>query len=225
MELQQVAVKGGIVSADHTHATVKNIYGVGGAGISAIFDVCDNTTGETATGVCVSSTAAGAYAHAASSLSHARGATIKVCFTDNWPTSQEVLEALWGISHGRLDIFHWMRRLSVMLHDTHCDYYRALALLSQCVYYWNDDDMAGVTRALKDGSLNGKRHSLSRSKRCRMMAPSITSTLNTSKRQYGKKKRSGKRWTASLKCYLETLTTAPAARWQSAEFMKFTSAR
>ena len=53
MELQQVAVKGGIVSADHTHTTVKNIYGVGGAGISAIFDVCDNTTGETATGVCV----------------------------------------------------------------------------------------------------------------------------------------------------------------------------
>jgi hypothetical protein len=122
VELQQVAVKGGIVSADHTHATVKNIYGAGGAGISAIFDVCDNTTGETATGVCVSSTAAGAYAHAASSLSHARGATINVCFTDNWPTSQEVLEALWGISHGRLDIFHWMRRLSAMLHDTHCDY-------------------------------------------------------------------------------------------------------
>jgi len=161
IELQQVGVKGGIVSCDHTHSVVKNIHNSKKkvAVVKAVWDVCNNTTGETVSSVCVASTAAGAYAHAANSLVLARKQTISVCFTDNWPTSEEVYKALWDISHGRLDIFHWMCRLSKLLRDTHCDYYRALAAMSQCVYHWDEDDITAVLQALEDGLLNNKKHS------------------------------------------------------------------
>jgi hypothetical protein len=44
------------------------------------------------------------------------------CFTDTWPVGKDVLRILGDMSGGRLDIFHWMKRITKMLRDAHCDY-------------------------------------------------------------------------------------------------------
>ena len=157
IELQQGRLNGDPNSSDHTHATVKNFYqgGVGGEKAMAVWDLINNRTLEVMTAVCVTSTGAGAYAHAANSLKIVRGDTMGVCYTDNWPTSAEVLRVLWDMSHGRLDIWHWMCRLSKLLRDWHCDYGAALAAMSWAVYKWNKEDIIAVEDALENGTLDG----------------------------------------------------------------------
>jgi len=165
IEMQQVRLKGDPSSSDHTHATLKNFYQQGGDGdgaagkkATAIWDMVNNKTGEVVSAVCVASTEVGAYAHAASSLKILRGDKMGACFTDNWPTSEEVLKALWDMSYGRLDIWHWMRRMTTLLRDWHCFFYPALLALSQAVYDWNENDIADVTKALEKKQLNKKKY-------------------------------------------------------------------
>jgi hypothetical protein len=81
-------------------------------------------------------------------------------FTDTWPAEKVLLELLWDMAHGRLDVWHWMRRITKFLRDTHCKYGAALVVLSKVVFLWNEDDITAVDQTLLDGSLNGTRHSL-----------------------------------------------------------------
>jgi hypothetical protein len=98
--------------------------------LTAVWNCVDNKTGILLTAVCVMSTAVGEYAHAAHCLKVLRGDTMGTCFTDTWPVGKDVLRVLGGMSGGRLDIFHWMKRITKMLHDA----------------------------ALRDGTLNGHQH-------------------------------------------------------------------
>jgi len=159
IELQQVRVNNAPSSSDHTFATIKNIYQPTTQGqgdrVKMVWDMVKNTTGEVVSAACVTTTAVGAYAHAANSLKTRRGDSMGICFTDNWPTSEDVLNVLWDMSCGRLDIWHWMRRITKMLRDWHVDYGAALSALSHVVYHWDDDDVAAVGAALRNGTLNG----------------------------------------------------------------------
>jgi hypothetical protein len=71
-------------------------------------------------------TAVGEYLHAACHTAHClkvlRGDTMGTCFTNTWPVGKDVLRVLGDVSGGRLDIFHWMKRVTKMLRDAHCDY-------------------------------------------------------------------------------------------------------
>ena len=45
------------------------------------------------------------------------------------------------------------------MHDRHIDFYEAIALLNECLYYLNSDDLFKVKNALRNGTLNGRRYS------------------------------------------------------------------
>ena len=79
------------------------------------------------------------YAHAASELTLQRNATCECVFADNWPTGEVALRLL--------------------LRDTHQRYGEALVALSKVVYRWDEYDISAVDEALRDGSLNTKKHS------------------------------------------------------------------
>lgn len=72
----------------------------------------NNTTGEIATALCVTSEAVGEFAHGANQLKIARCDHIGCMFTDTWPTSENELKLLYNMVDGRLGAFHWMRRLT-----------------------------------------------------------------------------------------------------------------
>lgn len=108
VELQAVRIDGDPSSSDHTFSTVKNIrQPIPGLDrpVKQVWDIANNKTGQVASAVCVTSVAAGEYVHAAHSLKIRRGTRMGTCFTDTWPSDEEVLRKLWDMSHGRLDIF------------------------------------------------------------------------------------------------------------------------
>ena len=162
IELQGVRIDGDPSSSDHTFSTSKNISNQAMEGLDLplkmVWDVVNNRTGEVASAACTVSTASGEFAHAAHSLKLRRRTRMGTCFSDTWPSDKEVLSALWDMAHGRLDVFHWMQRLTDCLRDAHCDYAGACAALSHVVYRWDQTDIADVVNALLDGTLNGTKH-------------------------------------------------------------------
>ena len=73
--------------------------------------------------------------------------------------SAVALRLLFVMTHGRLDVWHWMRRITKLLRDTHQRYGEALVALSKVVYRWDEDGISAVDEALRDGGLNTKKHS------------------------------------------------------------------
>ena len=162
VELQAVRFNGDAGSSDHTYAMVKNINQpiaeLDGLKVNAVYDVFNNTTGEIATALCVTSEAVGEFAHGANQLKIARCDHIGCMFTDTWPTSENELKLLYNMVDGRLGAFHWMRRLTGALRDAHCDFGGACSALSLALFKWNEDDITMVDAALQDGRLGN--HSL-----------------------------------------------------------------
>jgi hypothetical protein len=153
VELQQVRLHGDPASADHTHQQMKNLNQPvpGMPLLKAVWDVVNNVTQEVVTAVCVKDTSVGRYAHAAHSVKIKRHDFTGSLFTDTWPSLEEVLMILWDMSGGRLDVFHWMRRLSKELRDSHCAFGEALAELSQAVFLRDEEDITKVDDALLSG--------------------------------------------------------------------------
>jgi len=143
------------ISSDHTFATAAafNI-----AGKNKVWNL---VTGWLIPLVCllVKSTSTIDLLHAAECLAHRRNFAPKVHFTDTWPVDEGLWYTLMPFTLGRLDIFHFMKRISSTLRATHERYGAALFALSCCIFQYNEDDIANVKRALRDGTLNGKKHS------------------------------------------------------------------
>ena len=133
-ELQQVSLRasGDPASLDHTFATIKNLYAPLGLPerVTAVFDMVNNKTGEVVTAACVVGTSVGEAAHALNALTFKREAKFSSVFSDNWPTSEAALVLLLSFVHGRLDVLHWMKRISKWLYEMHVLYGAALAALS-----------------------------------------------------------------------------------------------
>lgn len=125
--------------------------------VVAIFDAVDNTTGEIVTSVCVAGTGIRETVHALSGARR-RGKCPSVLFSDNWPNDKLVLAAIFAAAEGRLDVFHWMRRITRLLREYHCDFSAAQAALSPCVFCYDESDITAVDKALEDGTLNGTKH-------------------------------------------------------------------
>jgi hypothetical protein len=109
--------------------------------------------------ILVSTTSASEFLHAAECLAHRAGFKPEVHFTDTWPAEMGMWTALLPFTRGRLDVFHWMKRIIDTLRSSHENYKEATAALSRCVFQYNEDDEYAVKVALLDGSLNGKVHS------------------------------------------------------------------
>ncbi len=80
---------------------------------------------------------------------------------------------LLGNIVGCLGIFHFMQRMVKTMRSTHTKYWEAIVALKECVYYYHDDDMLKVLKALKNGTMSRKKkkystseiHDLQRSKK------------------------------------------------------------
>ena len=169
IELQQVRVRRiatangeicGSVSLDHTFASMKNVHQPADLPVklTALLDMVDNDTGEVIFGVCVTDTSGGEGAHALSSLTLLRDEKYGVLFTDTWPNEKAVLHLLLSFSHGRLDVWHWMKRITMWLLESHYLYGAALYGLSEVIFIWDVDDISDVEEALSDRTLNGHEH-------------------------------------------------------------------
>ena len=149
IELQQVSLRasGDPASLDHTFATVKNVHAPLGLdpAVTAVFDMVNNKTGEVITAACVVGTSVGEAAHALSALTIKRGAKFSSVFSDNWPISEAPLALLLSFAHGRLDVLHWMKRMSKLLYEAHSEYAAALTALSAVRgIYWHTENMCTV---------------------------------------------------------------------------------
>ena len=109
--------------------------------------------------ILVSSTSSTSFLHAAECLAHRHHFQPLVHFTDTWPNERSLWSRLFPFCQGRLDVFHFMKRITDTLRQRHKDFNAAVADLSRRIFQYDEDDIAAVKRALKDGSLNNKKHS------------------------------------------------------------------
>ncbi len=91
-------------------------------------------------------------------LAHRKKFKPAVHFYGTYPDNEDLWSLHFNETKGRLDVFHFVQRISDTLRPTHCKFREALHALSACIYQKNEDDVAAVKRALMDGSLNGKQH-------------------------------------------------------------------
>ena len=99
------------VSSDHTYATAAAFC------IPGKLKVWNLVTGWLIPLICilVASTASLENLHAIECLAHRKNFAPKVHFTDTWPLDRDLWYALLLFTLGRLDIFHFMKRLSSTL--------------------------------------------------------------------------------------------------------------
>lgn len=50
--------------------------------------------------------------HAVESLAHRHGFHPSTHYTDTWPSDKATWNALWVATQGKLDIFHWLKRIT-----------------------------------------------------------------------------------------------------------------
>ncbi len=154
-EIQSVSCET-IMSQDHTVDIVKNY--PRSLGAKTVWDVA-NENGEICSLVCVESTAARQYAHAAESLARRPNFRPKVMYSDIWPNGSGFWKLLFGDELvGRLGLFHFIKRIISTLRPSHPDYRRAITDLRHCIYRYDQTNEANVIVALENGTLGGQKH-------------------------------------------------------------------
>jgi len=143
------------IAQDHTFDVVKNYKK--GIGAFALWDVATET-GEIATAVLVKNVKTEEYAHAAEQLLQRTAFAPKAMYADTWPAKSDFWVSLLGVDIGRLGLFHYICRFSKTLRQTHIDFHPALTDLLSCLYEYYAPDYEKVLEALKNGTLNGKKH-------------------------------------------------------------------
>jgi len=147
-----------LYAEDHTHEMTKNYFRRRQIGAVALWDVATET-GEIATAVLVPSTKTKDLSHAAMSLSRRHTFNPKAVYSDRWPVKIDYWERVFGSTlEGRLGLFHFTQRIIRTLKKRHIDCFSAINHLLDCVYFYNEEDYEKLLIALKDGTLNGKKH-------------------------------------------------------------------
>jgi len=146
-------------AVDHKHEVTKNHCRKQQIGADALWDV-GNDTGQIACAVLVPSTGTTDLSHAAMQVSKRKNFEPKALHSDTWPAKLEHGALLFGDElEGRLGLFHFMQRTTRTFRKKHVDHFQALNGLLKCVHEHNTKDHEDLLRALKEGTLNGKKHS------------------------------------------------------------------
>ena len=143
------------MSSDHTHDAAKS-FNVGKK--TLVWNVATGWL-KVLVYILVATASSSAFLHAAECLRHRKDFDPKAHYTDTWPNDIDMWTALFPWTRGRLDVFHYMKRISDTLRPAHENYNESLSALSRCIFQFNEEDVMAVKRALRDGSLNGKKHS------------------------------------------------------------------
>ena len=76
-------------------------------------------------------------------------------WTDMWPKGKVYWEAMLGETiHGRLGLFHFMKRIVDTLRPNHDEFWTALVSLKECVYQYKPDDYQALIETLKSGTMS-----------------------------------------------------------------------
>ena len=141
---------------DHTFQVCKNYQKSIGA--HSCWDVSVGK-GKIACAVLVPSTSVKDVAHAAEQCARRDNWDPLFMYCDTWPNNKAFWELIFPKIIGRLGLFHIITRIYSTLRDRHVDFVQAVNELRACFYHLNVEDESNLLRALKDGTLNGKRHS------------------------------------------------------------------
>jgi hypothetical protein len=148
-----------LFAEDHTHEVTKNYFRKKQIGARALWDVATET-GEIATAVLVPSTKTKDFSHAAIQLSRRSMFKPSAIYSDRWPTKVGYWDMLFGSEiEGRLGLFHFLQGILQTLQKRHIDYFLAVNLLLDAVYFYNQQDYERLLIALKEGTLSGKKYS------------------------------------------------------------------
>jgi hypothetical protein len=150
-ELQSVQTDVAI-AVDHTFAVVSN-YNLPGA--KAMFTM-NTSTSEVAAMALVCNTKAEQISHLVEQMKRRRSNfDPKLIYTDTWPHNEEFWKMLLGFRVvGRLGLFHIMKRIMDTLNNRCHSYWKCVTELKACFYQYNKDDLEGLLRALKAGTLS-----------------------------------------------------------------------
>ena len=153
-ELQSVGCEFG-VCFDHTFSAMANYskktLKVGNA---ACFMTCMVETGECPGAIMVPSTRLRDAAHWVQQLSERPTFRPKAMWSDVHPHGMDFWRLFWRCIYGHLGIFHWTQRLTRTMRQRHPDYGKAVAALSDCVYFFYPPDEDAVQQALLSGTMN-----------------------------------------------------------------------
>jgi len=149
-------------SNDHTHDTAKNFGPEKDmAPIGKVFNIVTECSA-IALMICTEGGKKSETIHAIEDLAHRQGWKPKDNISDIWPGNKEMWEWLWEWCAGRLDTFHWVKRVFETLNALHPDNLKARQEYSACVFNYKQkgkNSIEQVDAALSDGILNGTVHS------------------------------------------------------------------
>jgi hypothetical protein len=83
-------------------------------------------------------------------------------WTDTWPKGKVYWEAMLGETiHGRLGLFHFIKRIVDTLQPNHDEFWTALVSLKECVYQYKPEDYQALIETLKSQTMlsSGYRYS------------------------------------------------------------------
>ena len=148
-EIQSVPVKLAFVF-DHCHAT-GNCYK--NAECKQTFNIT-NETGQVVLAIAVQTTKTMEYAHAVEQMIRRPGFDPKVYYSDIYPSGLAYWAMMLGPNVvGRLGMFHFFQRIVRTLRDKHEYSIPAIRDLKQCIYMYDNDDLALLIKALKEGTM------------------------------------------------------------------------
>jgi hypothetical protein len=155
-ELQSVECKFGICF-DHTFGAMANYNKKTlKVGNGACFMTCMVETGECPGAIMVPSTRLRDAAHWVQQLSERPKFGPKAMWNDVHPNGIHFWQLFWKYIHGHLGIFHWTQWIVRTMHQRHPDYGKAVAALSDCVYFFYPPDEDAVQQALLAGTMNSE---------------------------------------------------------------------
>lgn len=151
------AVKCSLTMAqDHTFDVIHNYQKKLGA--TALWDVATET-GEIASAMLVPTTKTIHFAHAAQQLAKRPTFNPKVMYSDTYPNKSGFWPLLFDGIEGRLDLFHYIQRITKTMRKKHIDYNQAMASLLDAVYTYHSGNYEAVISALKKGYVGKRIHS------------------------------------------------------------------
>ena len=142
------------VIVDHTCQVMKNYQAPEGAKHAFTVGIQD---GQIAAVCMTATTRVDEIAHAVEQLAARPYFNPRVLFTDTWPNKKPFWNQVFGEDcEGKLGLFHYMKRSMETLRQGHFQYRDAVVDLRKAVYRYEENSLAGVVKALENGTLSDR---------------------------------------------------------------------
>ena len=142
--------------SDHTFAVCKNYPNSTGAKACCTQGA---DIGYVTSVTLVESTSMSQAAHALEQCARCPNYRPTVIYTDTYPNLDELFKTVFDMGLVEcLGLFHFMQRIVKIMRDSHESYGPAIQKLKRVIYHFNKIDEGALITPLRDGTMNGKRH-------------------------------------------------------------------